>query len=91
MQIRVYATLRPVVGNATVDLDAGPGDTVRTLLDEMIERYPVMGEKVYDEDGQVSPYIHVYLNGRDIRYLDGADTVIPEDAELRVFPSVGGG
>ena len=50
-----------------------------------------MGEKVFDETGEVSSYIHIYLNGRDIRYRDGADTVIPEDAELRIFPSVGGG
>ncbi len=91
MNIRVFATLRPLVGGATVELNAGPGDTVRTLLNEMIERWPVMGEKVFDETGEVSSYIHVYLNGRDIRYRDGADTVIPEGAELRIFPSVGGG
>lgn len=91
MNVRVFATLRPLVGGATVDLDTLPGETIRALLDEMIDRWPIMGEKVYDEKGQISAFIHVYLNGRDVRYLNGADTVIPPDAQIRIFPSVGGG
>ena len=35
--------------------------------------------------------IHVFLNGRDIRYLDGMDMVIPQEAQVRIFPAVGGG
>ncbi len=35
--------------------------------------------------------IHVFLNGRDIRDLGGMDMPIPEDAQVRIFPPVGGG
>jgi MoaD family protein len=91
MQVRVYATLRPIVGSAAVDLDAGPGDTFRALLEELVARWPEMKKKLFNGDGQLSSGIHVFLNGRDIRYLGGLDMQIPEGAQVRIFPPVGGG
>jgi len=91
MQVRVYATLRPIVNGATVDLEAGPGDTFRSLLAELVDKWPAMQKELFDADGTLSTGIHVFLNGRDIRYLGGLDMVIPADAEIRIFPPVGGG
>ena len=91
MQLRVYATLRPIVNGSTVTVEAGPGDTFRALLDELIRKWPALKKELFDATGQLSTGIHVFLNGRDIRYLDGLDMVIPEGAEVRIFPPVGGG
>ncbi len=91
MQVRVYATLRPIVDGSTVTLDAGPGDTFRSLLAELVRKWPAMQKELFDAGGNLSTGIHVFLNGRDIRYLDGLDMVIPEAAEVRIFPPVGGG
>lgn len=91
MEVRIYATLRPIVGGPTVELECGPGDTFRMLLDEMIARWPAMKGELFDSQGQLHNNIHVFLNGRDIRYLDGLDMAIPEDAQVRIFPPVGGG
>lgn len=91
MQVRLYATLRPIVGKATVDLDAEVGDTVRTMLDELITRYPDLKPKLFITDDELHPSIHVFLNGRDIRYLGGMDMAIPEETEICIFPPVGGG
>ena len=91
MQVRVFATLRPIVGGSIADLDTKPGDTFRTLLDEMILRWPEMKKELFNGDEQLNTGIHVFLNGRDIRYLGGLDMVIPEGAQIRIFPPVGGG
>ena len=91
MDVRIYATLRPIVGGPKVSLNAGPGDTFRQMLDELIERYPEMQRELFDKEGALHTGIHVFLNGRDIRYLEGLDMEIPETAEVRIFPPVGGG
>ncbi len=91
MQLRVYATLRPIVNGSTITLEAGPGDTFRTLLDELSRKWPALKKELFDTSGQLSTGVHVFLNGRDIRYLGGLDMVIPDDAEVRIFPPVGGG
>jgi molybdopterin synthase sulfur carrier subunit len=91
MNVRLYATLRPIVGGATVSVDTGPGDTFRDLIDELVLRWPEIKPELYDREGKLRNNIHIFLNGRDVRYLDGLDMPIPEDAEVRIFPPVGGG
>lgn len=91
MQIRLYATLRPIVGRATVELNATAGDTVRMMLDELVTRWPDLKPKLFIKDGELHPSIHVFLNGRDIRYLGGLEMAIPDETEICIFPPVGGG
>ncbi len=91
MNVRLYATLRPIVGGAVVSLDTGPGDTFRDLIDELVLRWPEIKPELYDREGNLRNNIHIFLNGRDVRYLGGLDMPIPEDAEVRIFPPVGGG
>ena len=78
------------MGASSVEVNAGPGDTVRTVLNELLERYPVLQDELL-QDGEISPRIHIFLNGREVRYSGGLDMVLPENADLRIFPPVGGG
>lgn len=91
MEVRLFATLRPIIGGPAVQVNAGPGDSVRALLDELIERWPAMKKELFDSTGQLHNNIHVFINGRDVRYLGGLDMAIPADAQIRIFPPVGGG
>ena len=90
MKVKLYATLRPLVGASSVEVNAGPGDTVRTVLNELLERYPVLQDELL-QDGEISPRIHIFLNCCEVRYSGGLDMVLPENADLRIFPPVGGG
>lgn len=91
MQVKIFATLRPLVGCSSLELETGPGDPVSQALNEMMQRWPQLQDELLGTDGEISERIHIFLNGRDVRYLDGLDMVIPPDADLRIFPPVGGG
>ena len=91
MDVRLYATLRPIVGGSKVTLNTGPGATFQQMLDELIARWPDLKTELFDRDGELHNNIHVFLNGRDVRYLGGLEMEIPENAEVRIFPPVGGG
>jgi len=89
--VRVYATLRPIVGGKSVDLDVEPGATVKDLLDAMVVRWPELDSLLLD-DGALSSRAHVFLDGRSARHLaDGQHTVIDEGVEVDVSPAVAGG
>jgi molybdopterin synthase sulfur carrier subunit len=89
MEVRVYATLRPIVGGRSVTLDAPPA-TVQDVIDELLRRFPDLEERLIAE-GAMRPYVAVMVNGRDIRHTGGLETVLEPDAELDIFPPVAGG
>ncbi len=91
MKVKLYAMLRPIVGGQkSVEVEAGPGDTVRDVLNDLLEKWPALSPELM-QDGEISPRIHIFLNGREVRYSGGLDMIIPENADLRIFPPVGGG
>ena len=42
-------------------------------------------------DGVKNGYLHVLVNGRNIVFLDGADTKLNDGDTVAVFPPIGGG
>ena len=91
MQVKVYATLRPIVGGAMVPTHTQPGQPVQALVDEMVARWPDLRPEMVDDQGRLLKRIRILVNGRDILFLDGTATIIPEGANINIFPPVGGG
>jgi len=90
MEIKVYATLRDIVGGPVVHFDTGSPITVDGLLQDLCDQYPGMRPKLlYKKDWH--PGAHILINGRDMRYLDGLETTVSPTDEVRIFPPVGGG
>lgn len=90
MEVRLYATLRQIAGSRSVVLDPS-GDTVRDALDDLIGLHPGLSERILDTNGGTRQYVAIMVNGRDIRHLNGLDTLVSNDSELDIFPPVAGG
>ncbi len=92
MKVNFYATYRPIVGGKTIDFDVEYGITVQQLVDAIITRFPAMRREMLDDKGQLYSHVHIFVNGRDVCYLDKEmNTVIRADDTLNIFPPVGGG
>jgi sulfur-carrier protein len=86
--IRVPPVLRPEVGGARqLEVDAS---TVADALRELVERFPSLRSRVFD-DGAVPPFMNVFVDGEDIRVLDGLDTAVSPGATILLLPAVAGG
>ena len=86
--VRIPPTLRAEVGGER-QVEA-PGDTVREVLEGVAERYPALGAQIF-EDGDVAPFVNVYLGGEDVRTLDGLDTPILNGQTVILLPAMAGG
>ena len=66
-----------------------------TNIAEMIEsadaQYPGFRASVLDDNGEVKRFINVFVNGVDIRTLQGKQTPIKEGDEVSVIPAMAGG
>ncbi len=66
------------------------GETVREVLEDLAARYPALGGQLFD-DGEIAPFVNVYLGGEDVRTLDGLDTPVTEDQTVILLPAMAGG
>jgi MoaD family protein len=91
MKVKLYATMRMKVGQRVVDVEPPSSATVRHVLTDLTARYPVLQEAIWDKNGELLGSVHVLINGRDVRYLNGLDTSLQPDDAVDIFPPVGGG
>ncbi len=75
-------------GEATV---SGEGSTVRQIFEELDARYPGIARNVVAEDGGLRRFVNVYVEGEDIRFLDGLETPVEDGDEVTILPAVAGG
>lgn len=92
MKVNFYATLRPIVGQKTVELPIKEGFTVQDVLETIVGTYPDLRPELMDEQGQLLGHVHMFVNGRDAPYLENVmETQIKATDKIDVFPAVGGG
>ena len=91
MQWKLFADLAEVAESRTVEVDAGPGETVGDALDALFEARPALRDRVVDEAGEVRDHVNVVRNGQNVRHASGLDTELEAGDELALFPPVTGG
>lgn len=92
MKVNFYATLRPIVGQKTVELTLPSNTTAIQLVLMFVKDYPAMRKELLDENDQFFPHMKFFINGREAVYLpDKFDTIIQPDDKVDIFPPVGGG
>ena len=85
----IPAVLRPNVGGAkSLELDGG---SIRAVVGALVERHPSLEGQLLTHDGELNRFVNVYVNGQDVRYLDGLKTPVGERDEVRLLPAMAGG
>ena len=67
------------------------GATVGQVIDALIEAHPALGSQLRTPEGSLNRFINVYLNGQDVRYLEGESTTVAAADEVRLLPAMAGG
>ncbi|MBI3912948.1 MAG: MoaD/ThiS family protein [Chloroflexi bacterium] len=74
-------------GNSKVQLSAA---SIADLIEQAETQYPGFRERVM-ERGEIKRFINVFVNGVDIRTLQGQATPIKDGDEVSVIPAMAGG
>lgn len=87
--VRIPAPLRSLTaGEAAVQLQGG---SVSDILAQLEQRYPGMEERLRDPEGKLRRFVNLYVNGEDVRFLQGVDTNLKAGDEVSIIPAVAGG
>jgi molybdopterin synthase sulfur carrier subunit len=87
--VKFPAVLRANVGGVR-EVDA-EGSTIGEVLDSLIGAYPALKDQLFTDDGELNRFVNVYVNGQDVRYLDGRGTAVADGDEVRLLPAMAGG
>lgn len=66
------------------------GGTVRELLDDLVSRFPGLRSQIVEDD-EIAPFVNVYLEGEDVRTLDGLETEVHDGSTVILLPAMAGG
>ena len=89
VNIRIPAPLRKITsGESEIQ---GEGATLKNLIDNLESSYPGISEKLISEKGKLHPFINLYINDEDVRYLDELDSEIKDGDKLAIVPAIAGG
>ncbi len=87
--VRIPTPLRRVTnGQDKVEMD---GDTLGQIIEAMDSSYPGFRDRLVDEDGEIRYFVNIYLNGEDVRFLQGMETTTKTGDEVSIVPAVAGG
>jgi sulfur-carrier protein len=70
---------------------AVPAATVGEAMQELATRYPGIGERLLDDGGQIRRFVNVFVNGRNVRDVDGLETSLSPGDEMGIIPAMAGG
>jgi cysteine synthase B len=87
-KVRIPPTLRAEVGGVR-EVEAS-GSTMREVLADLAARYPGLGAQILN-DGDIAPYVNVYLDNEDVRTMQGLDTAVADGSTVILLPAMAGG
>src|SRR5438270_10326398 len=67
------------------------GGTIREMIDALESEYPGLRFNLCHETGELRPFVNIFLDTENVRYLQGLDTPVPPGSTLHIIHSVAGG
>jgi len=87
--VRIPTPLRRITnGQDKVSVD---GQDLEEVVAALEEQFPGIKDRLCDEHGALRTFVNLYVNGEDIRFLDGLKTATKAGDEISVVPAVAGG
>lgn len=85
----IPTVLRPQTGGQKqLDLVGG---SVGEVVDALVGQFPSLRGQLLTDAGDLNRFVNVYVNGQDVRYLDGLKTPVGDSDEVRLLPAMAGG
>jgi len=87
--VKIPTPLRRLTGQK--DKVSVEGDNVSSVVENLEKQFPGIRERLCDDTGGLRHFVNVYVNGEDVRYIDGIETMVNSGDEVSIVPAVAGG
>lgn len=67
------------------------GRTVQEAMGSLVKQYPALEPHLYSPEGKLRAFVNLFVGEDNIRDLQGLETPLSQEAQLRLIPSIAGG
>lgn len=89
VKVRIPTQLRGLTGGAGEVVVEG--SSIGEVLKGLDAAHPGIGERLFDESGELRRFVNVFVADEDVRFLGGLATPVTEGATVSIIPAVAGG
>ena len=67
------------------------GATVGEAIANLATQYPDLKHQIYEDDARLRGFVNVFVDGTNIKKLNGLDTAVADGATVMLVPAIAGG
>ncbi|MEA2569350.1 MAG: sulfur-carrier protein [Acidobacteriota bacterium] len=87
----ISGPLRELAGNRSeVRIERSAG-SLADALSLLWAECPAFRDRVVTELGELRPHLNIFVDGENIRFLDGFRTAVRDGSEIVILPALSGG
>ncbi len=87
--VRIPTPLRRLTNGQ--DKVSAEGANLSEVVGSLDAEFPGLKERLCDEQGEIRNFVNIYVNGEDVRCLQGLDSETRPGDEISIVPAVAGG
>jgi molybdopterin synthase sulfur carrier subunit len=87
--VSIPVTLRHLTGESK--LIESRGATLIEVLDVLFQDYPDLRPRVLRSETRAQRFLNIYVDGTDVRHLDGLGSRVPEGGRVDITVALAGG
>ncbi|MFQ6094816.1 MAG: ubiquitin-like small modifier protein 1 [Candidatus Bathyarchaeia archaeon] len=92
VKIRFFTRLREITDKREEQVEVKKNTTVGELLELLEERYgQAFKDYIRNRRGKFRKNLQYLVDGTNVRFLQGFETILKEDNTVAIIPPVGGG
>jgi|TARA_B110000263_G_scaffold234209_1_gene231679 molybdopterin synthase sulfur carrier subunit len=89
IKVRIPGPLRKLTNELDqVEINAA---SIGELIELLEKDFNGIKDRLCDEDGELRYFVNIYLNGEDVRFIEGMNTSTKSGDEVSIVPAVAGG
>ena len=67
------------------------GANVAEAMGDLVEKFPTLKPHLYNGDGNLRPFVNLFVGEDNIKDLQGVETPLAENSRVVLIPSIAGG
>jgi adenylyltransferase/sulfurtransferase len=67
------------------------GSSISEVLADLTIQYPALKPHLFNEGGDLRPFVNLFVGENNIKDLQGVDTPIKDGEKIMLIPSIAGG